>query len=173
MLFYFQDQECSCQMYMHQSCTEACSTEGPDPKLGGDMRDSATSIPLLVLIQATDGKWPIVFRDTLWKQRAGGCSWCLTVCTALGDNYTPHPTLYYHLSNSFNCSGWATDCISPWRPGKCGWGAEGSYAGWYRVCLCMQEGCAYVCRALWYLPTIQQATDLQLPNQRIDSDYSC
>lgn len=24
----------------------------------------------------------------------------ITVCTALGDNYTPHPTLYYHLSNS-------------------------------------------------------------------------
>lgn len=56
MLFYFQDQECSCQMYKHQSCTEACSTEGPDPKLGRDMRDSGTSIPLLVLVQTTDGK---------------------------------------------------------------------------------------------------------------------
>lgn len=100
MLFYFQDQECSCQMYKHQSCTEACSTEGPDPKLGGDMRDSDTSIPLLVLVQTTDGKWPMVFRDTLWKQRACGYSWCLPMCTTLGDNYTPHPTLYYHLSNS-------------------------------------------------------------------------
>lgn len=96
MPFYFQDQE----MYKHQSCAGARSTEDPDPKLGGDMRDSGTSIPLLVLVQTMDGKWPMVFRDTLWKQRAGGYSQYLTVYAALGDNSTPHPILYYHLSSS-------------------------------------------------------------------------
>lgn len=54
--FYSQDQERSCQVYKHQRCIGAPRAEAPDPRLSGDMRDSGTSIPPLVLVQTTNGK---------------------------------------------------------------------------------------------------------------------
>ena len=132
------------------------------------MRDSGTSISPLVLVQTTDGNWPVVFRDTPRKQRAGGHSQYLAVCAAPGDIYTPHPTLYYYLSNSLTALAELLTVFLHKGLGSVGEEQRAAMLGGTK-CACACGRCVCVCRALWFPSTTQQATDLQLPIQRTDS----
>lgn len=111
MQFYFWDQKCSCQMYKHQRAQSSGYVWG--------MRDSGTSIPPLIANH-------LRFSEILHGSKG-------QVFTALGDIYTPHPTLYYHL---FNTSGWATDRIPPSGPGECGLEAEVILESTRCACVC-------------------------------------